>query len=99
MQTMRGVVKWFDARKGYGFILNPEGGQDIFVHYTQIRQESGFRLLRTGQQVEFEMLSSGRGMHAHEVCVVADRPGGRPARAEERQPVRASAAPWSRNVS
>ena len=76
MHTMRGVVKWFDARKGYGFIVHPDGGPDIFVHYTQILQEEGFRLLRTGQRVEFELLPGQKGVHAHEVRVVEERPYG-----------------------
>ena len=51
---MTGTVKWFNAVKGYGFIVNDEGGEDIFVHYTAI-QTDGFRTLRDGQKVNFEM--------------------------------------------
>ena len=43
-----GSVKWFDARKGFGFLVGPEG-QDIFVHFSTIEQESGFRTLRDGE--------------------------------------------------
>ena len=51
---MIGTVKWFDAIKGYGFIVNDEGGEDIFVHYTAI-QKDGFKTLRDGQKVSFEL--------------------------------------------
>ena len=47
-----GTVKWFDSKKGYGFILGP-GGQDVFVHFSVIEGE-GFRSLRDGEQVEYE---------------------------------------------
>ena len=49
---MEGNVKWFDARKGYGFI-NGEDGEEIYVHYTSVVCE-GFRVLRYGQHVEYE---------------------------------------------
>ena len=47
---VEGVVKWFDARKGFGFIVGPEG-QDIFVHFSVIEQSEGFRALRDGERV------------------------------------------------
>lgn len=50
---MKGTVKWFDARKGFGFITG-EDGQDYFVHYSSIVQENGFKKLRQNEQVEFE---------------------------------------------
>lgn len=50
---MNGTVKWFSDGKGYGFISNDEGGEDIFVHHTQIQME-GFRTLKEGQKVSFE---------------------------------------------
>ena len=53
---MTGTVKWFNAVKGYGFITNDEGGEDIFVHYSAIQKE-GFRTLRDGQKVSFELES------------------------------------------
>ncbi len=52
---MEGYCKWFDDRKGYGFILG-EDGKDYFVHQSEIEME-GHRTLREGQQVEFEFLS------------------------------------------
>ena len=54
---MTGKVKWFDSKKGYGFILNEEG-REIFVHYTGIVAD-GFKALAEGQNVEFEIRSRG----------------------------------------
>ena len=48
-----GTVKWFNAEKGYGFIANDEGGDDIFVHFSAIVME-GYRRLKEGQKVSFE---------------------------------------------
>ncbi len=67
MAARRGVVKWFDAKKGYGFIIHPEGGADIFVHYSQIISERRFKTLRTGQIVEFELHEGPKGLHARNV--------------------------------
>ena len=52
---MNGTVKWFNDGKGYGFIANDEGGDDIFVHFSAIQAEPGvFRTLKEGQKVTFE---------------------------------------------
>ncbi len=67
MAARRGVVKWFDAKKGFGFIIHPEGGADIFVHYSQIISERRFKTLRTGQIVEFELHEGPKGLHARNV--------------------------------
>ena len=56
---MIGTVKWFDSKKGYGFILTDDGGE-IFVHYTGIVAE-GFKALTEGQNVEFEIAENERG--------------------------------------
>ena len=50
---MNGTVKWFNAEKGYGFISNDEGGEDVFVHFSAI-QCDGFKTLEEGQKVTFE---------------------------------------------
>lgn len=50
---MNGTVKWFNAKKGFGFIANDEGGDDVFVHYTAIESD-GFKTLKEGQKVTFE---------------------------------------------
>ncbi|MBR5862998.1 MAG: cold shock domain-containing protein [Alistipes sp.] len=65
---MTGKVKWFDSKKGYGFILAEEG-REIFVHYTGIIAE-GFKALTEGQNVEFEVDDSGKGLQAVNVTVV-----------------------------
>ena len=67
MITQRSVVKWFDAKKGYGFIVNPQGGQDIFVHYSQIETDRRFKTLRTGQVVEYQLDDGPKGPHAMNV--------------------------------
>ena len=61
-------VKWFDSKKGYGFIL-PEDGGEIFVHYTGIIAE-GFKALTEGQMVEFEVGNNEKGVQAGNVTVI-----------------------------
>ena len=51
---MTGTVKWFNAEKGYGFIANDEGGDDVFVHFSAI-QSTGYRTLNEGQKVSYEV--------------------------------------------
>jgi CspA family cold shock protein len=63
MQT--GTVKWFDSKKGFGFVVNPEG-KDVFVHFSSI-QTDGFRTLKEGEQVEFEQFEGEKGLLAKEV--------------------------------
>lgn len=58
-----GVVKWFDERKGFGFIVREDGGADVFVHYSQIVGQ-GFRTLRDGQRVSFELGAGPKGPQA-----------------------------------
>jgi CspA family cold shock protein len=60
-----GTVKWFDTKKGFGFILNPEG-KDVFVHYTSIEGE-GFRALKDGESVEYEQIQGEKGLLAKNV--------------------------------
>jgi CspA family cold shock protein len=64
-----GTVKWFNEKKGYGFITPDGGGQDLFVHYSSI-QASGFRTLKEGQRVEFEIAKGKKGQEAKGVTVV-----------------------------
>ncbi|MHC5118589.1 MAG: cold-shock protein [Planctomycetota bacterium] len=61
-----GTVKWFDERKGFGFIIPDEGGDDLFVHHSSIVTE-GFRTLKDGQKVEFEAAQGKKGLEATEV--------------------------------
>ena len=62
---MRGTVKWFSEKKGYGFIT-AEDGKDVFVHFSAIDSE-GFRTLDEGQEVEFEVTSGPKGLQASKV--------------------------------
>ena len=64
-----GTVKWFDTKKGFGFILNSEG-KDVFVHYTSIEGD-GFRALKDGEQVEYEQIQGEKGLLAKSVKRVA----------------------------
>lgn len=59
----RGVVKWFDDIKGYGYIQS-ETGEEVFVHFTDIIQDKGFRTLAPGNLVKFEMFSGEKGPKA-----------------------------------
>jgi CspA family cold shock protein len=61
-----GTVKWFDNRKGYGFIQSEEHPQDIFVHYSVVDME-GFKTLEEGERVSFEILQGDKGLRAQNV--------------------------------
>jgi CspA family cold shock protein len=63
--TAKGVVKWFDTKKGYGFI-EQTGGDDVFVHYSGITGD-GFKSLRAGEEVEFEIATGPKGPQATNV--------------------------------
>jgi CspA family cold shock protein len=67
-----GVVKWFNNTKGYGFIA-PEEGEDLFVHYSSIQVE-GYRTLKGGQRVAFEVQNGEKGAHAINVSPAGDSP-------------------------
>lgn len=62
----KGTVKWFNDAKGYGFITRPEVGDDVFVHFSSIQSE-GFRTLSEGDEVEFEVTQTDRGLQASNV--------------------------------
>lgn len=65
----RGHVKWFNDKKGYGFITM-ENGEDIFVHYSAISGE-GYRTLKQGDEVEFEIVHSKKGLQASKVVKIS----------------------------
>lgn len=67
---IRGNVKWFDPKKGYGFIVGPEG-QDVFVHYSHILG-SGFRSLKDGEEVSYDLVQGEKGWQAREVQQVGE---------------------------
>jgi CspA family cold shock protein len=73
-----GKVKWFDPKKGYGFIIGDEG-QDVFVHYTSIAGD-GFRALKDGETVDYELVKGDKGFQARNV-----QREGAPAPAEDQQ--------------
>jgi CspA family cold shock protein len=58
-----GTVKWFNARKGYGFIAPDEGDRDVFVHITEV-QNSGLSGLAEGQRISFEVMDEPKGLKA-----------------------------------
>lgn len=68
MTRKKGKVKWFNSSKGFGFI-SQEGGDDIFVHYKNIRGD-GYRSLEENQEVEFTVIQGQKGLQADDVVVV-----------------------------
>jgi cold shock protein len=71
-----GKVKWFDPKKGYGFIIGDQG-QDVFVHYTSISGE-GFRSLKDGEYVSYELVKGDKGLQARNVAQSAQAAGEQP---------------------
>ena len=65
----QGSVKWFSESKGYGFIQRDETGKDVFVHYTAIQAE-GYKTLREGQRVAFEVVEGPKGLQADRVTAL-----------------------------
>ncbi len=63
--TKKGTVKWFDVKKGFGFIQQ-EDGNEIFVHYSNI-SGSSFKVLEDGENVEFEVVEDNKGLQAQNV--------------------------------
>ena len=65
----QGTVKWFNAEKGYGFIAVDGGGDDVFVHYSNITA-TGYRTLEENQRVEFEVTQGRKGPQAEKVRLI-----------------------------
>jgi len=69
-EMVTGTVKWFNDSKGFGFIVQDNGGPDVFCHHTAI-QADGFRTLAEGQKVEFEVNKGPKGLQAANVRPIA----------------------------
>lgn len=66
---IEGTVKWFDPRKGFGFVVGPQG-QDIFIHFSTIEQIEGFRTLKDGERVVYSASSGSKGWAATKVRAI-----------------------------
>jgi len=64
-----GTVKWFDSKKGYGFIVPSEGTGEIFVHYSSIKSEETLKILKEGTSVQFDVSEGKKGLQAINVVV------------------------------
>ena len=65
----KGTVKWFNEKKGYGFITPDDGSKDCFIHHTSIKGE-GFKTLQEGEKVEFEITQGEKGPQASNVAKI-----------------------------
>jgi len=66
MSSVNGTVKWFNAAKGFGFVNAENDSRDIFVHYSSIDMD-GYKALKEGEGVEFELVEGPKGPQAHKV--------------------------------
>ena len=71
-----GTVKWFDPKKGFGFVVNDDG-KDVFIHYTSIDGD-GFRCLKNGETVEYDQLESDKGLQGRNVRISDIMPKSQP---------------------
>jgi CspA family cold shock protein len=69
VERLTGRVKWFNSQKGFGFIVPDNGRKDLFVHFSAI-QSSGYKTLKEGQKVEFEIEQTDKGDKAVNVKVI-----------------------------
>jgi cold shock protein len=63
---VKGKVKWFNNAKGYGFILPEDGSEELFAHYSSIAMD-GYKTLKAGQDVDFEVMEGPKGLHASDI--------------------------------
>lgn len=68
-----GTVKWFNNAKGFGFILSEGTGEDLFAHYSSIQMD-GYKTLKAGQQVSYELIKGPKGLHATNIMPVGEAP-------------------------
>ena len=81
----KGLVKWFDPKKGFGFVVN-EQGQDVFVHYTSIvGDDEGFRCLRSGQEVEYQQVANGEKLLGKDVRIIEEASGNYNVKSKQRR--------------
>ena len=70
-EKLKGAVCWMSSKRGYGFITRADGGGDIFMHYSNILMD-GFKTLKQGQRVEFELGKNHKGQQAVNILVMVD---------------------------
>ena len=66
-----GKVKWFNNAKGFGFIVPEDGGEDVFAHFSTIQMD-GYRTLKAGQEVNFDVEQGPKGLHAANITFTED---------------------------
>ena len=69
-----GTVKWFNNAKGYGFVLSEDSGEDLFIHYSSIQMD-GYKSLKAGQEVLYDVQQGPKGMHAVNIRASANPVG------------------------
>jgi len=79
-----GTVKWFNNAKGYGFIVPENGGEDLFAHYSSIHME-GYKTLKSGQQVSYDLIQGPKGLHATNIAPVDTKPSPPPSQRTEKR--------------
>lgn len=67
MASLEGTVKWFNNAKGYGFLGRKDGQADVFVHYSSIQQSDGYKSLKEGESVTFDVIVGTQGPQADNV--------------------------------
>lgn len=68
--TLKGTVKWFNSTKGFGFIEPEGGGEDVFIHFSEIQME-GYKQLSEGQEVEYEVEKGDKGFKASNIRAIS----------------------------
>lgn len=66
-ERVNGTIKWFSEDKGYGFIEREDGGEDVFLHYSELSDQAGFKTIEEGARVEFEVQQGPKGPKAANV--------------------------------